>query len=331
MPLYIGDYLADTAHLDAERSGCYLHWLMHYWRKGPLPDDLDKLTSIGKLRTPNARSIAQELLRDFFTFNVDGRWHQERVDSEKAKWCNKRQKANEKASKASRSRWKKLDATSIGEGMFDAFPSPSPSHSPSSAQASATAPLSATTTATNPPSKRAARELAQPQTVGEFGAATYALDQLGLAAGPYDVQMLGQVIAYTVRDAACTVEDATLMLLDAAQAAIGRGETVNVFWFKDRRFATGGNDGKSKQSRAKSRIDDNRRAIAAALAKRGVDGPWNTHRSDGTTVADAGYSGLDRRVPDGSGAARDSRGNDDGTESGRGSANFADAEILPPS
>jgi len=85
-----------------------------------------------------------------------------------------------------------------------------------------------------------AREL--PKTAGEFGAATWLLDELGLAAQPYDVRVLGQVIAYTARDAPCEVEDATRMLLSAAKAAIARGDTVNVFWFKDRKFAAASRD-----------------------------------------------------------------------------------------
>ena len=105
MPLYIGDYLADTASLDAQRSGAYLHLLMHYWRKGPLPDDNDSLLSIAKLNGHDAPSILQALLREFFTLQDDGLWHQTRQDKERQKWGEKRAKAIEKASLAANTRW----------------------------------------------------------------------------------------------------------------------------------------------------------------------------------------------------------------------------------
>jgi uncharacterized protein YdaU (DUF1376 family) len=105
MPLYIGDYLADTASLDAQRSGAYLHLLMHYWRKGPLPDDNDSLLSIAKLHGHDAPSILQALLREFFTLQDDGLWHQTRQDKERQKWGEKRAKAIEKASLAANTRW----------------------------------------------------------------------------------------------------------------------------------------------------------------------------------------------------------------------------------
>lgn len=105
MPLYIGDYLSDTQHLDASRHGCYLLWMMHYWKKGPLPDNIDSLLEIGKLRGPDAPSIAYALLSEYFTKNGDGRWHQKRADEEIAKWNAKRQKALEKAVAAAKARW----------------------------------------------------------------------------------------------------------------------------------------------------------------------------------------------------------------------------------
>ena len=134
MPLYVGDFLADTSHLDAERSGCYLLWLMHYWRKGPLTANVNDLVGIGKLRGDDAPSIAQALLVEFFKLEDDGLYHQKRSDREIAKWPGKRLKAKEKASIAAKTRWGN-HAPSITpsitpsnqQAMLGSCPSPSPS------------------------------------------------------------------------------------------------------------------------------------------------------------------------------------------------------------
>lgn len=133
MPLYIGDILADTSHLDAERFGCYMLWLMHYWRKGPLSGNIPDLVGIGKLRCSDAPSIAQALLIEFFVKNGDSKWHQKRADLEIAKWQDKSLKAQEKAKAAAEARWNK-DAPSIppsipssnAQAMLTPCPLPSP-------------------------------------------------------------------------------------------------------------------------------------------------------------------------------------------------------------
>ena len=105
MPLYIGDILADTSHLDAERFGCYMLWLMHYWRKGPLSGNLPDLVGIGKLRCADAPSIAQALLTEFFTQNGDGKWHQKRCDAEREKWTAKRDAKIESGKAGALNKW----------------------------------------------------------------------------------------------------------------------------------------------------------------------------------------------------------------------------------
>lgn len=82
MPLYIGDYLASTSHLDAARSGAYLHLLMHYWQHGPLPNDAEVAARIARLSGADAQSIAMAVLDEFFVLESDNRWHQQRSDDE---------------------------------------------------------------------------------------------------------------------------------------------------------------------------------------------------------------------------------------------------------
>jgi len=121
MPLAIGDYLADTSHLDTTQHGAYLLLLMHYWRKGPLPNDPAQLANICKL-SRDAWSTNEAVLMQFFTVGPDGRLHQKRSDREREKSVKIRISAQEKASKAARARWN--HASSIATEMLEQCPLP---------------------------------------------------------------------------------------------------------------------------------------------------------------------------------------------------------------
>jgi uncharacterized protein YdaU (DUF1376 family) len=77
MPLYVGDYLGDTGHLTTTQHGAYLLLMMHYWRKGELPDDDRQLSKIAKLPLKTWCEYRQTL-QDFF---YDG-WKHKRIDAE---------------------------------------------------------------------------------------------------------------------------------------------------------------------------------------------------------------------------------------------------------
>ena len=77
MPLYVGDYLGDTGHLTTTQHGAYLLLLMHYWRKGELPDDDRQLSKIAKLPLRTWCEY-RATLQDFF---YDG-WKHKRIDAE---------------------------------------------------------------------------------------------------------------------------------------------------------------------------------------------------------------------------------------------------------
>jgi len=79
MPLYVGDYLGDTGHLTTSQHGAYLLLMMHYWRKGGLPDDDEQLSAITKLPL-NIWKSYRNIIQAFF---YDG-WCHKRIDAELA-------------------------------------------------------------------------------------------------------------------------------------------------------------------------------------------------------------------------------------------------------
>lgn len=134
MPLYIGDYLADTMHLTTEQHGAYLLLLMAYWKnRAPLPSAPASLAAITKM-TPDAWSIACAVLEPFFVVDdAEHVWRHERVEREMGEASERKEKQRVRAEKAAHARWAK-NATSIPqalhEDMLDECPSPSPSPSP---------------------------------------------------------------------------------------------------------------------------------------------------------------------------------------------------------
>ena len=77
MPLYVGDYLGDTGHLTTAQHGAYLLLMMHYWRKGELPDCDRQLSKITKLPLKTWCDY-RPVLQDFFHSG----WKHKRIDAE---------------------------------------------------------------------------------------------------------------------------------------------------------------------------------------------------------------------------------------------------------
>ncbi|MGA2058396.1 MAG: DUF1376 domain-containing protein [Bradyrhizobium sp.] len=80
MPLYVGDYLGDTGHLTTPQHGAYLLLMMHYWRKGELPDDDGQLSKITKLPLKTWCDY-RAVLQAFFHSG----WKHKRIDAELAR------------------------------------------------------------------------------------------------------------------------------------------------------------------------------------------------------------------------------------------------------
>jgi uncharacterized protein YdaU (DUF1376 family) len=84
MPLYVGEYLADTTNLNTEQHGAYCLMLMAAWKRGgTLPNDDGQLASITKLPTGRWRAH-KAILVDFFKL-TDGALVHKRVTQERIK------------------------------------------------------------------------------------------------------------------------------------------------------------------------------------------------------------------------------------------------------
>lgn len=132
MPLYIGDYLADTARLTTEQHGAYLLLIMDYWRSGKLPDDDRVLSQICKMPL-DAWSNARASIQHYFSIE-DGFWVHARIEAEKVSAVENQGKKTNQARKAAEARWAKeknnaqSNASSNAGAMLEQCPSPSPSY-----------------------------------------------------------------------------------------------------------------------------------------------------------------------------------------------------------
>jgi uncharacterized protein YdaU (DUF1376 family) len=77
MPLYVGDYIADTRHLRTVEHGAYLLLIMHYWRKGSLPDNDELLARITGVKLAEWRAM-RPIIEAFFQPG----WKHKRIEFE---------------------------------------------------------------------------------------------------------------------------------------------------------------------------------------------------------------------------------------------------------
>jgi uncharacterized protein YdaU (DUF1376 family) len=124
MPLYIGDYLADTMHLNTQQHGAYLLLLFHLWRRGSLPDDDTALAKISGLSTKEWNGT-RPVLEPYFKVNA-GLWQHNRVERERVRIAERQEKCGARARTAAQRRWDK-HAASMSQGLLvDAIPEPQP-------------------------------------------------------------------------------------------------------------------------------------------------------------------------------------------------------------
>jgi uncharacterized protein YdaU (DUF1376 family) len=122
MPLYVGDYLGDTGHLTTAQHGAYLLLMMHYWRKGELPDDDRQLSKITKLPLKTWCDY-RPVLQDFFHSG----WKHKRIDAELERMMRvseKRAIAGQKGGLGSALARMKLENASLGRTLPRAIASP---------------------------------------------------------------------------------------------------------------------------------------------------------------------------------------------------------------
>lgn len=125
MPLYIGDYLADTMHLSTSQHGAYFLLIMAYWRKGSaLADDDGILASTTRASLAEWKRL-RPVLSHFFMVD-EGAWTHKRIEAELAAWRTRKETFRAKASNASRKRWGMLEG--LPQGMLGASAKHGPSN-----------------------------------------------------------------------------------------------------------------------------------------------------------------------------------------------------------
>lgn len=167
-------------------------------------------------------------------------------------------------------------------------------------------------------------------------AAVWLFEELGVASSHSDRLQVAQVIAFEARDKG-DCEASAKFLLTEAQQAMKRGEIVNAFWFKDRKFspevqakAAGGSNGENKPSPTRQRVDRNLGAIAKTLERRGIHGVGIAGGTNGRALPEPRSGTGGGGVHDGLRAVGAEIFTPTSPVSTAGASNPPRAEILPP-
>jgi len=106
MQLYVADYMADTAHLEAVEHGAYLLLMMNYWHtEKPIP--AHNVRKIARVQVDQWKHI-ERTLNEFFTIDEQGCWVHNRIESDLQKVREKSIKNAEAGRKSGEARRKKV-------------------------------------------------------------------------------------------------------------------------------------------------------------------------------------------------------------------------------
>lgn len=101
MQLFVADYLADTAHLNAAQHGAYLLLIMNYWQRGkPLKNCNERLANVARMSN-DEWNANKNILAEFFDITPE-EWSHKRIEVDL-------RKVESKSTKAKQSRQVALD------------------------------------------------------------------------------------------------------------------------------------------------------------------------------------------------------------------------------
>lgn len=132
MPLYVGDYLAETQLFTTEQHGAYHLIRMAYWdNRGPIPSSDEVLAAIARLPVQRWRKIKKQVVAKFDL--RDGELHNDDLDAALDRATKMQKEASERGKIAANARWgngNNLDASSMHGACPTHYPTQCPTHCP---------------------------------------------------------------------------------------------------------------------------------------------------------------------------------------------------------
>lgn len=112
MQLFVADYLADTAHLNAAQHGAYLLLIMNYWQRGkPLKNCNERLANVARMSNEEWNAN-KNILAEFFDVTPET-WSHKRIETDLRKVESKSTKAKQSRQVAIDNKEKKPRSTNV--------------------------------------------------------------------------------------------------------------------------------------------------------------------------------------------------------------------------